>query len=103
MKEIVAGTTPTIEYTFRSVVPSDITTALLTFKKDGIIILRKDLADAEVLENKMFFLLSQADTLKLGTGNVEIMLNWVDTNGIRGVGNTEIVKVLPNHKNEVMT
>lgn len=103
MKEIVAGTTPIIEYTFRSVVPSDITTALLTFKKDGIIILRKDLEDAAVIEDKMSFLLSQIDTLKLGTGNVEIMLNWVDANGIRGVGNTEIVKVLPNHKSEVMT
>ena len=103
MKEIVAGTTPVIEYTFRSVVPSDITSAELTIKKDGVIIVRKDLSDAIVLNDKISFLLSQSDTLKLGVGNAEAMLNWLDNNGICGVGETEIFKIVPNHRREVMT
>ncbi|MBR4591189.1 MAG: hypothetical protein IKO36_11085 [Bacteroidaceae bacterium] len=102
MKRVVLATTPTIEYTFRSVVPSDIVSAELTIKKDGVIVVRKHLSDAEVLGDKMSFLLSQSDTLALGVGTAEVMLNWLDNNGICGVGKTEIFKIVPNHRREVM-
>ena len=103
MNEIVSGTTPVITYVFHKVRPSDIKSAELTIKKNGVIIVRKDLSDAVVVDDKISFLLSQSDTLKLGVGNAEAMLNLLDNNGICGVGETEIFKIVPNHRREVMT
>ena len=102
MQEIVSGTTPTITYTFSQVRPSDIESAVLTAKRRGVIVLAKDLEAATVTEESISWTLTQAETLALGIGSVEIMLNWLDANGKRGVGKTVTVSVTPNHIREVM-
>ena len=102
MNEIVSGTTPTITYTFNQVRPSEITSAVLTAKRRGVIVLEKNLAAATVTEESISWTLTQEETLALGIGAVEIMLNWLDANGKRGVGKTATVNVTPNHIREVM-
>lgn len=102
MYEIVAGTTPTITYSFSKVKPSDITSAVLTAKMRDVIVLEKALATATVTETAISWTLTQEETLALGIGAVEIMLNWLDANGKRGVGKTATVRVTHNHIREVM-
>ena len=103
MTAIVVGTTPTIVYNFKSVAPSDITTAVLTIKKAGSIVLTKDLTDAEVAESSISWTLTQSETLAIGIGDAEMMLNWVTNQGVRGIGKKEMVTFIRNHITEVMT
>lgn len=103
MLNIVTGTTPTIKYSFSMVNPTDIRTAILSFKKHGEIVLEKDLSSAVIDEDTIAWTLSQTDTLSVGTGDVEVMLNWLDVNGIRGVGKKDKVNFTRNHINEVLT
>ena len=100
--QIVVGTTPTITYTFKSVAPSDITTAVLTIRKAGKIVLTKDLWKATVAESSISWTLTQAETLAIGTGDAEMMLNWVTNQGVRGIGKRETVVFVRNHITEVM-
>lgn len=102
MSVIIAGTTPTITYSFTKVRPSDITSAVLTVKRRGVIVLAKSLETAMVTEDAISWTLTQQNTFALGIGTVEIMLNWLDVNGKRGVGKTVTVNVTPNHISEVM-
>ena len=103
MTEIIAGTTPTIKYTFSTVSPADIETAILTVKKMGKIVLEKELKDATIDETEIYWTLSQEDTLEIGFGEVEVMLNWLDNNGIRGTGQKGYFKCVRNHINEVLS
>ena len=48
MTQIIIGTTPTITYKFSIVSPADFSTAILTIKCIGQIILEKTLTDATV-------------------------------------------------------
>ena len=102
MHKIVAGTTPTITYSFSKVKPSDITVAVLTAKRRGAIVLEKTPATATVTDAAISWTLAQEETLDLGLGEVEIMLNWIDSGGKRGVGKIIGARVIPNHVNEVM-
>ena len=103
MQEIVAGTTPIITYTFTQVRPSDITSAVLTVKRRGSIVLEKSLQTATVTDASISWTLTQSETLAIGIGDAEVMLNWLDANGVRGVGKTTTVRIVPNHISEVMT
>ena len=103
MPDIVIGTTPTIKYTFHSVEPSDIVSAFLTFKQSGRVLLIKSLTDAEVGGDYISWRLSQEDTLTLGIGDVEIVLNWLTNSDIRGVGNKVRCKCVQNHISEVIS
>lgn len=100
MATIVRGTTPTITYTFDNVEVANITTALLTFKQDGSIVLQKALSDATVGEDSLSWTLTQAETLELG--ETEMMLNWVTTDGTRGVSRRTPIKFASNHIEEVI-
>lgn len=102
MQEIVAGTTPTITYRFTKVRPSDITSAVLTVKRRGVIVLAKSLETAMVTEDAISWTLTQENTFALGIGTVEIMFNWLDVNGKRGIGKTVTANVTPNHISGVM-
>ena len=103
MIEIVSGTTPPIEYKFKKVVPTDIVSAFLTIKMSGTIVLKKDLTSATVTDTTISWMLSQEESLALGIGDAEMMLNWLDTNGVHGVGKTVSIRITPNHITEVMT
>ena len=99
---IVIGTTPTFIYTFKTISPSDITTAIFTVKSMGQIVIRKTFADAEIGEDTMSFTLSQEETLSIGTHAATAMLNWVTEEGKRGIGKT--IKFIggDNHIREVI-
>ena len=101
MTEIVIGTTPTITYTFTDINTSEIDTAIFTIKKQSNIVLEKDLTTATIKDYSISWTLSQEDTLSIGAGNAELLLNWV-ANGTRGVSRKEFVTFTRNHKNEVL-
>lgn len=98
---IIRGTTPTIIYTFQTVDPAEITTAYLTVKKGGAIVLEKDLSGASVGEKTLAWTFTQADTLSV-TGAAEIMLNWKLQDGTRGASLPTQATFAPNHKDEVI-
>ena len=99
---IVIGTTPTFEYTFKTVSPSDLATAIFTVKTMGRIVIRKTFADAEVGEDSLSFTLSQEETLSIGTHTATVMLNWVTASGLRGIGKTITIVGGDNHIREVI-
>ena len=103
MTDIVIGTTPTITFNFSEVNVDDIKVAILTIKRQGRIILEKNLQDATVIDKGIQWVLSQQDTLGIGTGYVEILLNWVKEDGMRGVSKKQEVNFKTNHINEVIT
>ena len=104
MAEIIKGTTPTITYTFASVLVTDIDVAILTIKRDGAIKIEKqlDTATVDAVKKTISWTLSQAETLSVA-GTAEIMLNWLTEDGTRGATKTTQVRFLPNHKEEVIT
>lgn len=102
MANIIIGTTPTIKYTFSSVSVSDISTAILTIKKSGSIVIEKTLEDAEVGENTLSWTLSQSETITIGTGNSKIMLNWLLNDGTRGASEESSIYGKSNHISEVI-
>lgn len=100
--KIVKGTTPTLQYLFRKVNPTDFTRAILTIKQNNKIILEKNLAEAEVGENSIQWTLTQAETLAMVRGKITARLNWKTVSGTRGVSEKEIIPVEENDKNEVI-
>ena len=102
MNTFIIGTTPTIKYTFSEVSVEDITTAVLTVKKGGTIVIEKELTDAVVGESDLSWTLTQSDTLSLGTGIGSIMLNWKLADGTRGASEECNVRLDDNHKAEVI-
>lgn len=61
------GTTPTITYTFDTIVVADITECYLTIIQ-GSNVLEKELSDATVGESSLSWTLTQAETLALDAG-----------------------------------
>lgn len=102
MDTIIIGTTPTIKYSFRAVDVENLKTAILTVKRNGDILLRKELEDAEVGEKSVEWHLSQEDTLAIGTGSARIMMNWMLRDGTRGATSQRNVMMDPNHIPEVI-
>ena len=100
--EIVIGTTPTIKYTFNKVNVNDITKAILSISRYDNVILTKSLSEATVGNDFLSWTLTQEETLNVGESTVNIMLNWVDTSGIRGVGESMLIKFTKNDINEVL-
>lgn len=102
MIEIAIGTTPTITYSFNIVNPSDIVVAYMTIKVAGEIIIQKDLNEAIVEETTISWTLSQDDTLEIGKRHAKIMLNWVTSDGTRGVSEEKAICGVDNHIPEVI-
>lgn len=105
MVKIVIGTTPTIKYNFKVIKPSDLHEAILTIvdraKAEKV---RKELDTATVGTDSIEWVLTQAETLSLGTGNnLFMMLNWLTNDGTRGASPEEIVVGVNNHIREVLT
>lgn len=100
---IVAGTTPTFEYTFSSIDVANIVTAIFTIKQTEETVIEKSLSDAVVSEGKLSWTLSQADTLLLSPlKTTSIYLDYVLNDGTRGAGVTAAATVLKAGKNEVI-
>ena len=73
---IIAGTTPTIEYTFDTVTVANITTAVFTIKQNGQPVIEKTLEDVTSITSETVTVqLTQDDTLKLNSAlNVDIQI-----------------------------
>lgn len=100
---IIAGTTPTIEYTFSTVPVANITTAIFTIKQNGQAVIEKTLADATIGEDKISWTLSQEDSLSLSlTKTTKAYLDYVLTDGTRGAGITQNVNISEAGINEVI-
>ena len=102
MAVIIRGTTPTIKYTFKTVDIETITRAILTIKKNGSIIVRKELSEATIGEDTLSWKLSQADTLAGSREGAKVMLNWLTTDGTRGASSEVDVSFRDNHIPEVI-
>lgn len=102
MANIRVGTTPNIIFTFKSVSVQNITTAIMTVRKDGEEVLRKTLDDATVDEKKLTWRLTQEDTIAIGDGNASCMLNWVTSDGTRGASDELTLMFDSNHIKEVI-
>lgn len=100
---IIAGTTPTIEYTFSSVTVANIITAVFTIKQNGQTVVEKSLADATVGTGKLSWTLSQAETLALSlTKTTKLYLDYVLNDGTRGAGVTQNASIVEAGKQEVI-
>lgn len=100
--DIARGTTPEIVFAFQTVDPSTITSAKLTIQQKKTVTLTKELSDATVSGNTISFRLSQAETLAIG-GFADIWLNWLTSDGVRGVAKKLETNFVYNPLNEVMT
>lgn len=105
MVKIIIGTTPTIKYKFKMVDPSDFAEAILTIKSGKKQEkLRKTLGTATVGTDSIEWMLTQEETLSLGTGvPLTMMLNWLTNSGVRGTSAEEAVVAVNNHIREVIT
>ena len=103
MNTIVVGTTPTIQFKFKTISPSDLIQAKMTIKGKNAILLSKFLSEATIGEDNISWKLSQAETLALGVGTRTMMLNWLTADGTRGVSPKETINVTDNDIAEVMT
>ena len=103
MHKIVVGTTPTIQFKFKTIVPGDLAQAKLTVERNNTIIVTKTLADATVSEDAIAWTLSQSDTLLIGVGQRDIMLNWLTANGTRGTSAETKINFITNHIRAVMS
>lgn len=102
MIEIVKGTTPTLQFTFNSISPSSITTAILTIKCRNTIVLRKELSEATVTSASISWSLTQAETLGIN-GLTEIVANWLTSGGVRGVSKFVEARFISNPIEEVIS
>ena len=103
MHTIVIGTTPTIQFKFKTIAPSDLAQAILTVERNNTVIVTKNFADAIVSEDAIAWTLSQSETLLIGAGQRDIMLNWLTANGTRGTSAETKVDFIPNHIRAVMS
>lgn len=100
---IIAGTTPTIGYTFSTIDVLNIVTAIFSVKQNEETIIEKYLGDAVIGENKLSWTLSQAETLMLSPSkSTRIYLDYVLNDGTRGAGATESATISKAGKNEVI-
>ena len=103
MNTIVVGTTPTIQFKFKTIAPSDLAQAKLTIERNNMVIVTKEITDANVSEDAIAWKLSQAETLLIGVGQRDIMLNWLTANGTRGTSAETKINFIPNHIRAVMS
>lgn len=97
LKTIIRGTTPTIQFTFKEVDVSDVTTAYL-----NIGTIEKDLSTATVGDDTISWTLSQSETLGLSGLRTTVQLNWKTSDGTRGASEAVQVEIAENAKNEVI-
>lgn len=102
MANIIKGTTPTIQYTFKTVDVSFITTAILTIKQGGVLAVEKTLEAAIIGESTISWRLTQEETLALLVGTVTMMINWVTSDGTRGASKKDMVVIEGNDIEEVI-
>lgn len=95
MSYIIRGTTPTLQYKFKTIKVSDITSAYLTVKATTNI--EKDLSVATVGEDTISWTLTQAETLSFGDA-VSCMINWKLQDGTRGASAKTEIMVKENYK-----
>lgn len=99
---IIRGTTPTIVYKFKTVKPAEITDAILTMKRDGVVVFERDMSGVVVGEDTLSWPLTQEDTLGL-PAEVSVMINWITDGGIRGASRKTTLIIESNYHPEVMT
>ena len=102
MNSIIRGTTPTIQYTFKSVNVANITTAYLTIKMSGATLIEKDITSATVGQKSLSWMLSQAETLSMTASEVIIQLNWKLNDGTRGASLKTRMTISDNVKEVVI-
>ena len=100
------GTTPTIQVVFKTIDPTSITNAKLTFYTNQGTVVEKNLAAAVVGATSISWTLSQQETLDIqssGRMPLYVICNWLTSDGTRGVSVNDAVKFEKNPVNEVMT
>lgn len=103
MFKVISGTTPAFKFTFSSVDPGDIVTAIMTVKdKEGNLKVRRELDTATVGSNYISWTLTQEETLSFGEKVVYVMVNWITRFNVRGASKEEVVKGVKNHIEEVI-
>ena len=103
MANIVRGTTPTIRYTFSTIDVADISVAKLVIKQYGSNKIEKELEDSTTGENYIDWKLSQSETLGLTEGATAVIgLDWLLSDGTRGIGNSVGAMVTSSSINEVI-
>ncbi len=86
--EIIRGTTPTLIFTFDTINVEDISVAYLLIRQNGSTVIEKTLADGTVLDGKLSFTFSQAETLSLTTDRpASVVLDWKTVAEVRGRSN----------------
>ena len=104
MDEIVRGTTPTIKYTFATIDTSNLTAAVLKIKSNDTDLITKEKTAATVGTGYIQWTLSQSETLSLTDGSyVSVCLDWLLSDGTRGIGKTITIKVSSSAVNEVIS
>lgn len=78
---IARGTTPTIQFTFKSVDTADIVVCYLTIKEGDKVLIEKTLEDASVGNGLLEWGLTQEETLKLHDEQVDIQLRYKTGDG----------------------
>lgn len=79
--KIIIGTTPTIKYVFSKVNVNDINIAILTVSRYNQVLITKTLEDATVGEDSISFTLTKQETLDVGVGDAELIINNSGGNG----------------------
>ena len=111
MAQIIRGTTPTIEFKFKQIDAANLTTAILTIKQGGVVLIEKEMDAATVVPasvdppvtSSISWELSQVESLSLSCGRAFIMLNWLLADGTRGASNEYSVEIVNNQISEVIT
>lgn len=76
---IARGTTPTIQFVFKSIDTADIAVCYLTIKQGDITLIEKTLDDAVSVGNGLLeWSLTQEETLMLGDDPVDIQVRYKD-------------------------
>lgn len=103
MATIIRGTTPTISFNYSKISVTDITTAILTVKQGGQILIEKDLTTADIGESSISWTLSQSETLALKSKlAIVAVCDWVLTDGTRGRSKELNAETGEPGKNEVI-
>lgn len=100
---IVQYTTPTIQVEFKTVDPTDIVEAYLTFKYNTGILLTLDISAAEIGEHAISWTLAQEQSKLLPVGStVRVYCDWKLTDGTRGRSHRAEYRIIEPGKEAVM-
>ena len=103
---IIRWTTPTIDFTFKTIQVSDIDEAYLVVKQWDNTVIEKDITSATVDTdaNTLSWTLTQAEAGLLTTGKrSSVMCDWVTSGGTRGRSKVLDSSVENSGKNEVIS